>query len=284
MVEKKKKLGCLLFFVMICFFVSVFFNPRICSAEDIGTESLVTVSDDASLLAEGEIKKLQDMGEKLAEKSGWNVIVSTCDDTAGRTAQTTCEDYFNTYTTGDNGISCLVDMDHREIYLSTAGDAILYLNDKRIDEILDQAYEAVSEGDYAQCLSSMISGAEEAYKAGVPDNAVIYDEDTGERTVNRKLTRMEILIALLFGCAAGGIVFASILGKYRLKWGTYRYDFHDSGVLSLDKKEDRFVNQVVTHRKLPQNNGSTSSSGSRNKSTVHTGSGGRTFGGGGRRF
>lgn len=254
-----------------------------CRAGETKTPGQITVADDASLLSEEEAKRLKSAAEELAGESGWNVIAATCDDAAGKSARTLCEDYFNTYTAGDDGVSCLIDMDNREIYLSTAGEAICYLTDSRIDDILDDAYEAVSEGDYSECLYRMLTGVKAAYQRGMPDNLKIYDADTGEVTVRRRLTIWEFAAALCAALAAGIVVFASIVGKYRLKWGTYEYDFHESGEICLTKEEDRFVNQVVTHRHIPKNTG-TAGSGGGSRSTVHRGSGGRSFGGGGRRF
>ncbi len=254
-----------------------------CMAEEKTPENLVTVADDASLLMEEEVDWLESVAAEFAEKSDWNIVVATCQDAGGKTAQTVCEDNFNTYTTGEDGISCLLDMDNREIYIATAGEAQLYLNDSRIDSVLDEAYKAVSDGDYCQCLYLMVLRSSEAYDLGIPENAQIYDEDTGKTTVYRRLTVLEILFSVLAAAAVGGILFGAIIGKYHLKWGTYHYDFHDSGSIHLENQEDRFINQTVTRRHIPKNNGSASSGGG-SRSTVHTGSGGRSFGGGGRKF
>ncbi len=270
----------------VCFFMTAVWKPVTCKAEDAAKEDPVTVQDDAALLMEEEADWLKDTAERLAEKSGWNIIVATCAEASGKTAQQTCEDYFDTYTHSENGISCLIDMANREIYLATAGEAILCLNDDRIDNILDDAFEAVAEQDYAQCLYLMITGADSAYEAGIPDNAKVYDRDTGKTEVYRKLTTFEILWAVLAAVLAGGIVFSVILGRYRLKWGTYQYDFHKSGFFRPGYQKDQLINKTVTHRRIPKNTNSSAnrSAGSRNRSTVHTGSGGRRYGGGGRRF
>ena len=74
----------------------------------------------------------------------------------------------------------LIDMDNREVTVSTAGEAIYYLNDDRIDDILDNCYDYVVDGEYASCFSSMLSDAEYYYEVGVPSDAYTYDEETGE--------------------------------------------------------------------------------------------------------
>ena len=235
-------------------------------AEETSEDAAVTVADDAGLLME--------------EEADW--LKSTAD---GKSAQTVCEDYFNEYTAGNNGISCLVDMDNREIYIATAGMAQYYLNDDTVDYILDEAYEAVSEEDYAQCLYLMVLRSSEAYDDGIPDNATIYNVDTRETTVYRKLTFWEFLTTFLLALIVGGTIYGVIKAKYHLKWGTYEYDFHKSGSIDLKTKEDRLVNQVVTHRKIPKETPPPASSGGgSNQTTVHNGSGGRSFGGGGRKF
>lgn len=255
------------------------------AAEETSEDAAVTVADDAGLLMEEEADWLKSIAEELSQKSGWNVVVATCDDAGGKSAQTVCEDYFNEYTAGNNGISCLVDMDNREIYIATAGMAQYYLNDDTVDYILDEAYEAVSEEDYAQCLYLMVLRSSEAYDDGIPDNATIYNVDTGETTVYRKLTFWEFLTTFLLALIVGGTIYGVIKAKYHLKWGTYEYDFHKSGSIDLKTKEDRFVNQVVTHRKIPKETPPPASSGGgSNQTTVHNGSGGRSFGGGGRKF
>ena len=137
----------------------------------------------------------------------------------------------------------------------------------------------------------MLLGADQAYESGIPDNAKVYDADTGKTEIRRELKPFEILWSAICAMAVGGIVIFIILGRYRLKWGAYQYDFHKFGFIHLNRREDRLVNKVVTHRKIPKNPDRNSgnrttvrSSGSRNHSTVRTGSGGRRYGGGGRRF
>lgn len=301
MVKRKRICRAVLFCMGIWFLGTVLFSAADCKAQEQAAseqaskeqnaEDLVTIQDSAALLMEEEIDWLKDTAEKLAEKSGWNIVIATNDRDLEKTARETCEDNFNTYTHSDDGISCLIDMANREIYLATAGEAIYYLNDNKIDAILDDAFEAVSEQDYAQCFYLMLLGADQAYESGIPDNAKVYDADTGKTEIRRELKPFEILWSAICAMAVGGIVIFIILGRYRLKWGAYQYDFHKFGFIHLNRREDRLVNKVVTHRKIPKNPDRNSgnrtavrSSGSRNRSTVRTGSGGRRYGGGGRRF
>ena len=47
-----------------------------------------------------------------------------------------------------NGALLLLDMNQREIYLSTSGNLIDYINDKRRDKLLDDVEGAMRDGDY----------------------------------------------------------------------------------------------------------------------------------------
>lgn len=238
----------------------------------------VVLEDKAGLLSEDEIAWLKEEAQTVADKSGFNMILGTCDDAAGKTVREVCDDFFDTYTNGDDGVSCIIDMDNREISIRAMGKAIFYLPDDRIEIILDESYNAIAEGDYAECLYAMVCGAADGYDSGIPQDLEIYDEGI-------RLSLSDVFIALGAALVAGALVFSIIVGKYKLKWGTYRYDFHDSGKLTLTREDDRFVNQVVTHRHIPKNDGNSSGgSGGGSRSSVSRGSSGRVSSGGSRKF
>ena len=96
---------------------------------------------------------------------------------------------------------------------------------------------------------------------------------------------MEVVAAIVAGVAVAAIVFLCIVAKYRLKFGSYKYDFRENGYLKLTEKEDVFVNQHVIHRHIQRENSSSSGgSNSSGRSSTHTSSGGHTHGGGSRKF
>lgn len=240
------------------------------------------VYDDAGLLTEGEITLLNESIAKLQDASGWNVYAVTTDDAQGKSAVAYADDFFDTHSTEqEDGVVALIDMDNREIYLSTGGEAIRYLTDDRIDAVLDDAYDYISDEEYGSCLEAMVIGVDSYYNQGIPAGQYNYNEETGEISRYRSITVMEAGIALLVAVAAGVAVILIIIGKYQLHFGTYKYPFHDFGEVNLKVSEDRFVNQTVTQRRIPKE---TTSSGGGGRSSVHTSSGGHSHGGGGRSF
>ena len=248
----------------------------------------VQVTDEAEILSSYEERQLTDMVEEVELSTNWDVMVVTVADAGGLSAQQVAEAWVNDHTTSDNGVICLIDMDNRELYLSAFGEAIYYLTDERRDEILDSAaYEAI-DGDYDKAIEQMLNGISAALQRGIPDNQYTYDEETREtvyyHSQGRRLMLWEVLLAVAAALAAGGITIGVIVGKYRLKFGGYQYSCRECGHVELSVSRDNFVNQIVTHRKIPKSPPSGSGSGSKSgRSSVHS-SGGRKFSGSGKKF
>lgn len=166
--------------------------------------------DDAALLSDEEQQSLSEEITNLQETTGWEVYVLTTEDAQGKTAREYADDFYDTTATGDDGVVFLIDMDNREVTISTAGEAIYYLNDDRIDDILDNGYDYVVDGEYASCFSSMLSDAEYYYEVGVPSDAYTYDEETGEIHYYHVLTLGEILFAVVLAAAVFAAVFLEL--------------------------------------------------------------------------
>ncbi len=254
-------------------------------AADMGGTAYL--SDEADLLTEDEEYLVLEELSELAANSGWETFVLTTEDANGYSTMEYSERFLNENIIGDDGLVYTIDMDNREVYLTTTGEAIYYLTDDRIEDIIDSGYTEVSNGYYADAFLAMIQESIDWYQAGIPSDQYIYDEDTGEIIPYKEpkaIKRYEALIALAIAAGAFAIVFVSVLGKYRLKWGTYKYDFHANGDVLLSNQEDQFVNKMVTHRRIPKQTSSGGSDGGGSRSSVHSGAGGRNYGGGGRKF
>lgn len=255
-----------------------------CSGSVYGAQK-GNVYDDAALLTDAEIDALNEKIAALREESGWNIYAVTTSDAGGRTATEYADDFFDAYSVEqEDGVALLIDMDNREIVISTCGAAIRYLTDDRIDAILDEAYTDVADGNYGACMDTMLGGVERYYQKGIPEGQYNYDTETGKISVHRTLTLTEALVAVAIAVVCGVAVYLSVLGRYRLKFGTYKYEFRENGRVNLRVKEDRFVNQTVTHRRIPKQTGGEGGSHSSGRSSTHVSSSGRSHGGGSRKF
>lgn len=243
------------------------------------------VYDDAGLLTQSERQDLEEQIASFTEVSGWNVFAVTTSDTGGKSTMAYADDFFDEHSPEqEDGVAVVIDMDNRQIYISTCGIAIRYLTDERIDRILDDAYTDISNGEYKACLSAMLDGVEEYYREGIPGNQYNYDTETGKISRYRHITIVEALIAVLLAVACGAVVWVSVVRKYRLKAPTFHYDFRENGLLHLRERDDRFINQTITHRKIPQQTSGGGGHSSAGRSSTHTSSSGRSHGGGGRSF
>lgn len=242
------------------------------------------VLDDAGMLEVSEAEALQERLNEMEEASGWEAYIFTTEDAGGSTTMSYGEKRFDEVAQGMDGVAFVIDMDNREIAVVTFGEAVRYLTDDRIDEILDKAYERVSEEEYYGCLETMVSMSMNAYNAGIPGGQYNYDEETGKRDYaeENSLSLAELLVSLLAAAAAGIGFFFSVKGKYQLHFGQYRYNYHENASLRLGGKEDRMVNRIVTHRRIPRD--TPSGGGGSGRSSTHSGAGGRTVGGGSRKF
>lgn len=243
------------------------------------------LTDLAGLLSEQEAGEINSLLDDLETSTGWDMMALTTGDAGGQDATTYAEAWFDKYTTKDDGVICAVDMDNREIVVRAFGEAMYYITDRRTDRILDAGYEEISEEAYFATLEAMLKEVENAYLQEDPSKNHLYNEDTGEITrhpVERKLAPTEILMAALLAVLSGSASIVAVLGKYRLKFGGYKYPIEKNGKVNLTVKEDRFVNSFVTRRHIPKPQDSEGGGGSR--STVHSGSGGRMSSGGSRKF
>ena len=244
------------------------------------------VYDEAGILSEEERATLLEQVNALREKTGWDIFAVTTANANGKSSMEYADDFYDAQTADDsNGVLALIDMDNREIYLSTCGDAIRCLEDARIESILDDAFSYVVDGDYAGCLSVMLSGVEYYYEKGIHEDQYNYDVETGAVSEYRTLTWMEVVPVALLSAGVGIAIYCIVVHRYSLKGSTRNdsYPYTRYGQVNLIDTEDRFVHQTITHHVIQTNNGG-SSGGSGHRSSVHHSSGGRSHGGGGRSF
>ena len=243
------------------------------------------VYDYAGLLSYDEISELDRQITDMREKTDWDIFAVTTYDTDGKSSVAFADDFYDACTTEDSdGILVLIDMDNREIYISTSGKAIRYLTDSRIERVLDEGFYYVSDGEYASCLSAMLSTAEYFYDSGIPQDQYNYDVETGAVSEYRTLTWMEVVPVLFLALGVGLVIYIVVVKSYSMKGGRYDYPYMKYGKLNLIDQEDHFIRQNVTHQRIQTNTGGRSGGHSSGRSSTHRSSSGRSHGGGGRRF
>jgi len=249
------------------------------------------VYDHADLLTVQEEEYLENLAAERAEQWDMNFLMVTTDDAGGKSAMEYADDFYDAQfpeESEEDGILYLIDMDNREIYLSTSGLAIRYLTDERVNRILDDAFGFVADDDYYGTFVTFMEETEAYLVKGIPSDQYNYDVETGETDYYQEpmgITFGEFLFALVAALIPAGITIGIIKAKYQLKFEDFHYDAYTDSDVQLSVKSDRLVNTFVTHRRIPKNDGhSGGSGGGGSRSSVHRSSSGRSHGGGGRKF
>lgn len=243
------------------------------------------VVDEAGLFSDTEESMLEESAFALSEGYNMDIVITTTEDAGGVSSREYADDYFdyNGYGRGADfsGILFLIDMDNREVYISTSGEGIKYLTDQRIDNILDQVFDSgLTEGDYYSAAMGFLEGTASYLQQGIPSDQHSVDEGSLEPN---KLTLVEAAASLLASLGLGGGFYGSVRSGYRVKNPPNPFSYRSNSLVNLANKDDRFLDKVVTSRIIPRTPpaGGGSSSG---RSTTHRSSSGRTHGGGGRKF
>ncbi|MBP3701653.1 MAG: TPM domain-containing protein, partial [Lachnospiraceae bacterium] len=266
------------------------------------------VFDDADLLTETEEEKLQQDIETRIDKLSLDIVVVTAADARGKSAMAYADDFYDEHGFGYGdeygpGILFLIDMDNREFWFSTAGQAIADFTDGEIYQMEEAVLSWMSNGYYYQACQEFLDQVDTyAHNEEVAQNGY-YDKDTDTfveytyeelQAARRKAAMARILspggilsrlaIAMVIGAVAVLILCVNV-NRTKIPGGRV---YMKPGGEYIRQRYDHKTNTTVTKRHIPRNNntGGTRSSGgsSRGHSTVHRSSGGRSHGGGGRKF
>lgn len=240
-----------------------------------------TVDDQANLLSPEERTELSQQADTINQKIKGQVFILTTNSNTEEPRTFANQQLMERVGKDNNGALLLLDMNQREIYLTTSGNMIDYLTDKRIDEILDAVTTAMQEGDYYQAGATFLAKTESFVDDGVPSGSYRIDEKTGKITYYKAITPLELTIGVIVAAVAAIGFFFSVRLRYQLKRGTYHYPYRENAQLNLTERQDQLVNSFVTTRRIPRP--SNHNGGGGGGSTTNS-SGGGTFGGGGRGF
>ncbi len=255
------------------------------------------VVDDAGLFTDSEIDRLEAMIQDIQETYQMDAVVLTTRDTPFTSNDSVLVDYAdryfedNGYGLGEDraGVLLMIDMNNRYFYLSTAGVMIDYLSDSRIENILDDAFDAMEgSGTYGSAAIAALTRVQRYLRAGIEEGSFRYDAATGKRLTGlyNRLTTAEALFALLVGAAVALLIVLSVRGGYSLAGTTYHYDRGRLSSRHLSMENEQFLRQHITRTRTPppSSGGGSSGGGHAGGSAVHTSSGGMSHGGGGRHF
>lgn len=258
------------------------------------------VYDMAELLDEEEEADFESVIAGQRKELGFDIVVVTIENAGGKGAQEFADYNYEVAGFGagssHDGILFLIDMDNRELVLSTEGKAIRIFTDQRIEEMLDNVYEGASDGDFAASVAAFLEDTAYYGRQGIQSNQYNYDTETGRISVHRSIRWYEALLALVVSAFAAGTVCLSIKRQYEMKETpgqarnlnmAYRADCR----FAYQNESDTLINKFVTSQVIPRSTNGSGSSGegfgghsSAGRSSTHHSSSGRSHGGGSRKF
>lgn len=240
------------------------------------------IYDFADLLTPSEEEEIYQQVNQFINKTNFDLAIVTINDNNKLSAMEYADDFYDYNDFGTDaeysGILFLIDMDTREIYMSTTGKAIAMYSDSRIDMTLDAIYQEFSERHYMQGITKFVTIIENYDTMGLPSNkdSKYAISDTGE--IYREFPWLIVLGAPL---AITIIVIGIMIHKNKLvRVATSSREYLDKDSLKMRVVSDRLISTNTVAVPLS----TSSSSGGGGGSSHHSGSSGRSHGGGGHRF
>lgn len=222
-------------------------------------ESGQYIYDDADLLTENEISKLDTYLRQVAEKWNIDIFILTTNNDQGYSSS----DYIINFEDQghrqkgifkDDSVIVLVNMDSHEVFIRGYGICERQISDSRIESILDVVTPSLSSSNYYNAMYSFIEQTD------------IY--------MDKNVFYFQLWFQLLVACAIGGIVVLIMSVSRGTPITTNSNTYLDQENSRLRFHHDNYVRTVVTKTKKPENNGGSHGSGG----------GGRSSSGGGRKF
>ena len=281
-----KKISTILFVLLLLFSLAL---PA------FGTEEpLDYVVDYAGLLTGEEEENLQQWVQQYKTDLQLDIVIVTTYGSDGKGVQAYADDFYdqNGYGYGSNktGILLLIDMESREWYMSTCGDAIYIFTDYGLDQLGQTIVPWLSSGDYYRAFMAWVSALPpyveafrnqspidgyvppDEYESPYGDEIYHYDDHVGVRI-------KPFPVALVIGLVAAAVTVLIMRGTMNTaKLQKNAANYLKDGSFRLRRRTDMFLYSRVSRRAKPKNN--TSGGGS----SVHRSSGGISHGGRGGRF
>lgn len=245
------------------------------------------VRDYLNYLSEAEISDLQGLIEKTVAEHNLDIVIVITNDTQGKPSRDFADDYYdyNGFGAGPDhsGLLILVNMNERELWLSTTGRAIDIFTDARISAVLDAVAPFLAEGRYYTACTEFVGQVASYAGGGVPPGQYRIDTEAPNTYLSRVVRQVKS--PPVYVAALAVAIIATVLASLSSKGGitTTSRTYEDNFALSVTN--DNYLRESTSRVKV--GGGPTGGSGGRSGglgSSVHRGSSGRSHGGGGRKF
>lgn len=231
----------------------------------VASESKQRIYDDANLLSEAEVTKLEELAQEYSDKQETDFIILSIEDADGKDIEKYMGDFYDEHGFGYNqqhGNTAILalDMKERDVMLMGFGKAEEYLDAERLDLVRNKITPDLSSKNYYDAFVSFIETSSRymEFRPGVnPENPLF-----------------KWWIQLGAAVIVAGLIVGSMVYNSGDKVTTNSRTYFDDNNTRMNSKRDIFINKTVSKRRKPSNN---------NKGGGGRGGGGG-FTGGGRSF
>ncbi len=239
----------------------------------LAAESLDYVTDDAYILTDSELRKLNEYADSVSEQYGCGIYIVTIDDYrefSSSSVRDCAEDIYAYYELGlgyeRNGIMLLLSMADCDYALIAYGEfANSAFTDYGKDVLAGALLDDFSYDDWYNGFDDYIENSADLLKSAV--NGTPLDVHSGNR-----LTIMSMIIALIIGCIVALIVCSALKGRMKTaKLKKSAVEYITASGLQLSFASEHFTH--ITEVREPINNSSSSGGGT---SVNHNGFSGKS--------
>lgn len=252
----------------------------------MGASNDLRVFDQAGLLSLTEQKNLEGRINKLQQETGLDIIIVTTANTSGKSSRAYADNFYdrNSFGVGQDksGILLLIDMKNRQVYISTAGKAIDYFTDKRIDQATGIIGPELTKKNYYQGSLRFLEQVDKNVRAGVPTGQYRKAEEPKEPK-KKEITLIESIIAFLGAIGFGFVEKSRIKSNYKRGDAAIASEHPLFKNFTLHQERDELVSENTTYT-IVEPVCSNDDDDRDDRSTTHTSESGETHGGGGRGF
>lgn len=235
------------------------------------------IYDFAELLTEEEEKQLYDKVKEFIANTNLDLAIVTINTNVKDSTQEYADDFYDYNDFSIDGLAFVIDMQNRIFYISTAGKAMLYYNDYRIEYILSALDQEMYNHEYFNACNTLISQLTEYYNHGFSDNADKYVVIGTQ--IYRKTPYLLLSIIAVVSATIGTLILA--LRNKKIKLATNSNDYFDNKSFEITKDTKEFISSNTSRVYIPP---ADSGGGGSSGGGFHSGSSGASHGGGGHRF
>jgi len=243
------------------------------------------VYDFADLFNNTQESELFDKLTNFRKQTNLDIVIVTIDYNNKHNSAKYSDDFYdyNEFGIGDDrsGLLFLIDMDIRNIYVTTTGKAINIYTDQRINNILDNVFSYFGNQEYYVGTNKFVDLALNYAKINVDDDSKYVINSDSELVKDRSGLVNVFFVSVIITIIA--IVIMANLNNNVAKANSSK-SFLNKDTLVVKKINEVFLGSTVSKVRIDNGSSSSGHRSSGRSSSTHRSSSGRSHGGGGRRF